>query len=443
MSEYDHMSGDAAPELERIFEAMPPARGRGFARTWWGQTWLKALEDTALDGRQLKQGRKYAREGAVGAVSVRPGRITAMVRGNDRVPYRADVLLRELDEDEWDRLLEMIADEAGHIAALLDRDMPPTLVEDAAGAGIELLPGIGDLEPECGCDAWDHCHHTAALSYQVARLLDEDPFVLLLMRGRGEREVLDDLQARSTAKAAQAAAGQDRAEREGSDEPEGVPAQEAYALGAVLPPLPEPLPPVTDDARVAVYDGGTEAPGVDVGALELLAADTAERARRMLAEALSPDHAHRPVPAPLSQWQDAVRLASSRPGRSVTARLAEGCDRPERDLGPAVRAWEFGGAAALEVLETDWSSDSPEEAVLARARAQVDSAWADDDARPRFRTSGSRWTVVGADAQLRCGRDGRWWPYRKERGRWWPAGNAEHGPASALAVVLEGPESSG
>ncbi|MFG3254997.1 SWF or SNF family helicase [Streptomyces sp. NPDC048172] len=443
MSEHDDMPRDKASELERIFEALPPARGRGFARTWWGQTWLKALEDTALDNQQLRQGRKYAREGAVGAVSVRPGRITAMVLGADRVPFRADVLLRELGEDEWDRLLEVIANEAGHIAALLDRDMPPTLAEDASDAGIELLPGIGDLEPACTCDAWDHCHHTAALSYQVARLLDEDPFVLLLMRGRGEREVLDDLQARSAARAAEAAGEQQRAAQDGGDEPEGVPAQEAYALGAVLPPLPGPLPPVTDDARVAVFDGGTEAPGVDVGALELLAADTAERARRTLAEALSPAHARRPVPAPLTRWQDAVRLASSRPGRSVTARLAEGCGRPERDLGPAVRAWEFGGAVALEVLEEDSSSGSPEETVLARARTQVDAAWADDDARPRLRASGNRWTVVGADAQLRCGRDGRWWPYRKERGRWWPAGSAEHDPASALAVALEGAEASG
>ena len=59
---------------ERTFAALPPARGRGFAQTWWGQAWLKALEDTALDGEQLKRGRRQAREGAVGAVSVREAR---------------------------------------------------------------------------------------------------------------------------------------------------------------------------------------------------------------------------------------------------------------------------------------------------------------------------------------------------------------------------------
>lgn len=194
------MSGIDAPE--RTFAALAPAPGRGFAGTWWGRAWLKALEETALDGRQLKKGRRYARDGAVGAVSVRPGRITAIVQDPDSARYRSDVLLQQLNDPEWDRFLDMAVESAGHIAALLDREMPPHLVEDAAAAGVFLLPGAGDLEPECSCESWDHCPHTAALCYQVARLLDEDPFVLLLMRGRAEPELLDELQRRSTGHAA-------------------------------------------------------------------------------------------------------------------------------------------------------------------------------------------------------------------------------------------------
>lgn len=199
----DPASGGAevsAPGQERTFAALPPARGRGFAESWWGRAWLQALEDTALDGAQVKKGRRLAREGRVGAVSVRPGRITAVVQDRDSTPYRSDVLLQQLSEEDWDRFLDMAVDRAGHIAALLDREMPPHLVEDAAADGVDLLPGIGDLDPECTCEAWDHCAHSAALCYQVARLLDQDPFVLLLMRGRGERRVLDDLQARITAR---------------------------------------------------------------------------------------------------------------------------------------------------------------------------------------------------------------------------------------------------
>ncbi len=421
------MSG--GDDNERTFEALPPAHGRGFAHTWWGQAWLKALEDTALESEQLKRGRRQARAGAVGAVSVRPGRITAVVRDRDGTGQRSDVLLQELSEEAWDRFLGMAVDSAGHIAALLDREMPPLLVEDAAAAGVELLPGIGDLEPECTCGAWDLCPHTAALCYQVARLLDQDPFVLLLMRGRGERRLLDELQARSVARATADAPSGDTARS-----PEGVPAVDAFAAREILPPLPAP-PPVPDEpGPPPALDTETDpVPGIEADALEFLAADAAARAHRLLVAALAPGHQGEPAEPVLTPDQDAVRMAASGPGPLVAGRLAAGTGRQRAELELAVRAWQSGGAAGLAALDEDWT---PAPEALARAKALLDGAWEDAD-RPRLRAAGaSRWTVVGADMQLRLGRDGRWWPFRKERGRWAPAGPADPEPASALAGAL-------
>ncbi|MYS26524.1 SWF or SNF family helicase, partial [Streptomyces sp. SID7804] len=71
---------------------------------------------------------------------------------------------------------------------------------------------------------------------------------------------------------------------------------------------------------------------------------------------------------------------------------------------------------------------------LARARAALESAWAEDE-RPALRARANRWTVVDAPFQLRLGRDGRWWPYREERGRWLPAGGPAQDPATALATA--------
>lgn len=424
------MSG--TPDVERTFDALPPAQGRGFARTWWGQAWLKALEDTALDGKQLKRGRRHAREGAVGAVSVRPGRITAVVRDRDGTAYRSDVLLRALDEAEWDRFLGTAVDRAGHIAALLDREMPPHLVEDAAVAGVELLPGIGDLEPECTCDAWDHCPHTAALCYQVARLLDEDPFVLLLMRGRAERRLLDELQARSVARASAPSPQSPPAE-----EPAGVRADEAFAAGDILPPLPSPPPLPQEAGPPPALDTQTApAPGIDPDALEFLAADAAARARALLAAALAPGHEESPPPPAPTPDQDAVRMAASSPGSVVERRIAEGTGRSRAELDLAVRAWRYGGAVSLAVLEGEVP---PDPALAARAQAALDTAWAEGDEsdRPRLRAAGAgRWTVVRARVQLRLGPDGRWWPYRRERAAWAPAGPASADPVSALALAL-------
>ncbi|GHH11471.1 SWF or SNF family helicase [Streptomyces lanatus] len=415
-------------DLERTFAALPPAHGRGFAQTWWGQAWLKALEETALDSGQLKAGRRLARAGAVGAVSVRPGRITAVVQDADRAAHRADVLLEELTAEQWDRFLDMAVERAGHVAALLDRKMPPHLVEDAAATGIELLPGMGDLEPECGCDAWDHCGHTAALCYQVARLLDQDPFVLLLMRGRGEDDLLNALQARS---AAPTAGGPEPARREGVD------AAEAYATGDILPPLPAlPELPAEPGVPPSLDTETSAASGVEPAALEFLAARTATEAHRLLAQALRTGPEEHVAEAELTPGQDAVRLAAGSPADDVAERLADGSGRGREGLATAVRAWHLGGVAALVVLDEEWTVQGE---THARACAALESAW-DEEERPSLREQGNRWTVVGAPGQLRLGRDGRWWPYREERGRWVPAGAPTRDPATALAAALQAAE---
>lgn len=176
----------------RGFAQFPKTTRRG-ARTWWGKAWIKALEDTALDPAPLKLGRRYAHAGVVGPITVSPGRIAAIVHDDDTV-YSTVVFVPELTDLEWRRFLDRVAAQAGHIAALLDNDMPRDLVTSAEDAGVPLLPGIGDLEPECDCPGWElPCRHAAALAFQVSWLLDADPFVLLLLRGRGERELLDEL----------------------------------------------------------------------------------------------------------------------------------------------------------------------------------------------------------------------------------------------------------
>lgn len=428
MNGSDDRRGRTDDGQERTFPASPPARGRGFAGTWWGRAWLAALEDGALDGEQVRAGRRFARAGAVGAVSVRPGRITAVVQDRDGTLHRADVLLGVLSDAEWDRFLGLAAERSGHVAALLDREMPPDLVEDAETAGVALLPGLGDLEAECGCGAWDHCGHTAALCYQVARLLDEDPFVLLLLRGRTEQALLDDLQARGTTEPA--------AESE-PPLPEGTDAREAYAAGDVLPPLPS-LPGLPEEPGVppSLDTDAPPPPGVDAAALEVLAAWTAVDAHLLLAELLHGGPEGRRPEAGLTAAQDAVRLAAGAPGApevdaASMGRLAAGSGRSREQLASAVRAWRYGGAASLAVFEEEWTVEGE---ALARARAAVDTAWEGDE-RPELRARGNRWTVVGSPCQVRLGRDGRWWPYRKEGGRWLPAGEAAQDPATALASI--------
>ncbi|WP_346010834.1 SWIM zinc finger family protein, partial [Streptomyces sp. SID5910] len=195
---------DRDGDLRRTFPALPPrsAPDGGFAETWWGNAWVTALEEGALDPKRLARGRGYAEQGHVDAITVTPGLVLAYVQGSRPRPYRVQVRLRTLGDAGWERFLDAAAERPGHIAALLDRELPHTL----ADCGVPLLPGPGDLAPQCSCpDSGHPCKHAAALCYQTARLLDADPFVLLLLRGRGERELLDALSRLSAARAARAA----------------------------------------------------------------------------------------------------------------------------------------------------------------------------------------------------------------------------------------------
>ncbi|MBW5486916.1 SWIM zinc finger family protein, partial [Streptomyces bambusae] len=184
----------AREERRRTFESVPAGVE---AATWWGRAWVSALERLSRDSARLARGRGYAEGGRVDTVTVTPGRIVAYVRGSRPRPYRTELALAVFTDPEWSELLRSLAEDPGSLAALLEREVPQGLAD-------RVLPGPGDLVPRCSCpDAGPPpCKHAAALCYRAARLLDEDPFVLLLMRGRGERELVDELTRRSAVEAA-------------------------------------------------------------------------------------------------------------------------------------------------------------------------------------------------------------------------------------------------
>jgi uncharacterized Zn finger protein len=362
-------------------------------RSWWARAWVQAMEDTSLDNGQLKKGRRYANSGQVGTITVSPGRIAATVYAPEDT-YESVVQVDQLSDDDWRHFSEQVAARAGHIAALLDGEMPHNLVEAAADAGVTLLPGIGDLDPSCTCDAWElPCQHAAALCYQVAWLLDADPFVLLLLRGRTRETLLDELQASSA-----------------------QPVEAGVAVADVLAGTPGDLPePPELPARVGLDElavAGIEPPD-DFGpqVLQLLVLDAARRARSVL-NALLHNTAE---PRSLDEWQDAVRLATDFPELVSTLTESTG-----RNLAPGIQAWRYGGAPGLDVLEHTWTPDPAE---LNRARTELLAA--DDELT--ISTSANQLTL-GADTQLRLDRNGRWHPYRLVEETWIPAGTPSKDP---------------
>ncbi|KUP97507.1 SWIM zinc finger family protein [Thermobifida cellulosilytica] len=392
------------------FPATRSRRGGATARTWWGRAWNSAVEQAALDADQLRAGRTYARSGRVGSIAVSPGRISASVDDTDGL-LRVTVSVRTLTDAEWNRFAAEAAARTGHVAALLDHDIPRDLHQAAEDGGVRLLPRDDEFDFTCDCPGWEHpCRHAAALCHQFAWLLDSDPLLLLLLRGRTGHALADEL--RRVRLPSEAAEPSDAAHTH-----EGEDAARAWRRPA--PPLPEPFPP----------PGGTGTPPalpdteeLDAAAVRQLAADAAHRAAALLRGAR---------PADLDAWQDTVRLAASCPEERLRRRLARASGRVE-GFDRAVRAWQYGGADGLETLEQPWT---PPAAVTARARAALRAAW---EELGEARVWRNRWTLPERGVQLRYGRDGRWHPYLLVEGEWWPAAPGSADPGAALSALLAG-----
>ncbi|MFI6643652.1 SWIM zinc finger family protein [Streptomyces sp. NPDC050504] len=419
-------------DRRRTFESAPQG-----PETWWGTAWRAALEALSLDPRRLARGSAYADEGNVAAITVTPGRVIAYVHGSRPRPYRTEIRLRTLSDEQWETFLDDAAAHPAQLAALLDKDMPQALADTAE---VPLLPGPGDLLPHCTCpDQGRPCKHTAALCYRTARLLDADPFVLLLMRGRGEREILDELSRRNASLAA----------RERPDAPAmpTVLAREALAV-RTLPPLPPPLPLPPHPGQPPAYPtpaapaGGRHPGGAASGgampdplSLDQLAMDAAAAAHAFLATGEDPT-------AGLTVWQDAVRLAAARPTAGLTAttrglyrELAFATRRTPTDLARAVAAWRQGGREGLAVLEEPWD---PPAGPFDRARPALAAA-----GHQNFRPWRNRYT--GGSHQLRLGRDARWYGYESDADEttggteeWWPRGVPDADPVAVLRALRDG-----
>ncbi|MFE0189439.1 SWIM zinc finger family protein [Streptomyces sp. NPDC058989] len=465
----------ARADRTRTFPPLPVRTGaRGlFAESWWGSAWLDALESAALDSARLARGRTYARDGHVDTINITPGRIVATVRGSRPRPYSAEIRLTTLTVQEWDALLDAIAADPGQLTALLAKQLPSALAEGE----VRLLPGPGELVPRCSCpDSGRPCKHAAALCFQVARLLDTDPFVLLLMRGRGERELLDELSRRNaalTARETRAHTLATTAPTTGGQRPEGTARADAGDLPAAVapgavpeepaaprtptppgvpartaladrprPPLPPVLPVPPQPGHPPALPDGDDLP-FDPATLEFLAADAAARAHACVsaAGAPAPGGGQQTLPSPfpdLPPWQDAVRLAATAhptAGLTATTRalyrdLAAATGRTPTDVARSVAAWRQGGPEGLALLDTTWN---PPAGDFDRARSALLAA-----DLPALRPRHNHLTDPDRGIQLRFGHDNRWYPYESEPGAedWWPTGPADPDPVGALTTLL-------
>jgi len=175
------------------------AQSGSFVRSWWAGRWVKALTQV-MDPARLARGRAYARSGQVVKLDVHVGVVSAQVQGTRPKPYQVRLEIKPLEESEWERVIQALVGQALFAAQLLNGEMPHDVEAAFRAAGVSLFPlGPGDLQTFCACPDWVRpCKHVAAVCLLVGEHLDEDPFLLFLLRGRTKEQVMDALHAQRT-----------------------------------------------------------------------------------------------------------------------------------------------------------------------------------------------------------------------------------------------------
>lgn len=172
---------------------------------WTSQRVMRLLE-TVGKGEALVEGLLYARMGQTKRWTFEPGRITGFVQGRSLRAYTTTIELATLTDEQWQRVLPVLALQAGYAARILARELPASVEEAFAGVGLRLCPSEpGDLTPSCTCQKPDPgevwCKHACCLLALLADHLESDPFLLFRLRGMAVDDLLEQLHRRRAANA--------------------------------------------------------------------------------------------------------------------------------------------------------------------------------------------------------------------------------------------------
>lgn len=393
-------------------------------RSWWGQAWIDAVDQRdRLAPSQVQPRRPSARAGTVSPVAIGPGSASASVTGNRADANQVEITVRTFTDDEWRTLFDVLSTKVDHTAGLVDSHLDPGLVEDAADAGIPLLPRSGEIEVRCSCpEVATPCKHAIAVIDRVADQLDVDPFALLELRGRTREQVLAAIRRLRS----EAAEGLDDVvsslappeARPRSSVDDGIDAADAWSRRRT--PLPEAPRTRHEPARPPAYsvDPPPDA-GFDSAGLASLAADASVRAWRTLAEGIT-------LGLDAGFDDDVIR-------RSATARHHDGFGEVARRLGTTAEAlasraaaWEVAGQTGVAIANEDlWPADP---LAMSAARLAVEEVLR---GHIRGDIDGNRITL--GDLQLRLSQEGEWWSFQREGDAWLLVG----GPVEAADELVE------
>lgn len=372
----------------------------------WGDIWTSAMGQVFNDAPELETGARLARRSDE-SVEISPGSIT--LRDTDE-KWIAHLGLRQLDDGQWETLLRTVAADPLLTAAVVTGELPIELHGKAVALGCSFAPEAADVGADCSCPDWhEPCRHVGALIALVAELIDNDPWLLVMLRGRSRDQVGETVRRlRSLQRGIEWV--------EAGDEPRGADpgVAAAAAFRSTTAPAPSALSPLRRPAGPTAFRPPPADAGIGHGDLHRLVADAAQRSFDLLGgtvggDGLSLDPAH-----------DAARIATTLdPGDPALAALAAAAECPIDELRLMGFGWDLAGPDGVDVVASPQplTAEQTERARVALPGARI-----------------AKTTVTQGTTQARIDRSGRWWRFVRDDEFGWIIAD---GPATNLDELLD------
>jgi uncharacterized Zn finger protein len=125
-------------------------------------------------------------------VFVTPGVIVAKVQDDNGTLNKVTLEIELIDEDTWAQIYSSLAQTVYYPAKLLAGELPADIEKVFLDAGAQLFPQSRDDLRISYRDRQTQVlnDHVAALVFRIGRILEDDPFTMLLWRGKGRDETL-------------------------------------------------------------------------------------------------------------------------------------------------------------------------------------------------------------------------------------------------------------
>ena len=185
------------------------------AANYWSKQWNAQVRELGIlgeaQGSRSGGAAPAAKAPAAPAARVRqlevvPGGIVASLQERSAGACAVEMRVAPLSDAQWERIADLLAGQPMLSAQLYSGVVPPEVEQAFAEVGATLIPrSAEEFRFTCGACGAQPCRHLALINSLFAEMLDDDPWLLLLLRGRDRQQLTRELREARNAPAKDAA----------------------------------------------------------------------------------------------------------------------------------------------------------------------------------------------------------------------------------------------